>query len=168
MMTSAKSVSKAPADCTSAEISDFKAFVLAGGEVDKNGLEGRIRLAVRLAFLREGTCLVGIAALKRPNSSYRERVALSAGTLLPSTAYPYELGWVFILPSARGKGYSHLVVQAALEVAQESGVFSTSRADNDPMHRVLDRFGFSLSGSTYASTRGAHDLKLFAREPPIR
>jgi hypothetical protein len=64
-----KPVSKSPNSCTGAEIADFVAFVLAGGEVTHHGLEDRVRSAVQLDFLREVECLVGVAALKRPNAA---------------------------------------------------------------------------------------------------
>jgi hypothetical protein len=160
----AKPVSKRPIDCTGFEIADFVSFVLAGGEVIKHGLENRVRSAAWLTFLRDASCLVGIAALKAPNTTYRNRVASSAGTDLSCSTYPFELGWVFILPSARSNGYSQLVAKSALEGAEGNGVFATSRADNDHMHRTLFKIGFSITGSSYLSRHGGYDLKLFIRK----
>ncbi len=161
-----KPISKSPSSCTDAEIADFMAFVLAGGEVTQHGLEGRVRSAVQLGFLREGQCLVGIAALKRPNLQYRTSVASSSGADLASSRFPYELGWVFILPSARGKKYSPLISRAVLAAAGTDGVFATSRTDNPFMHGTLGKLGFSSSGDPYPSKRGNYELQLFVREPP--
>ncbi|RUL66014.1 GNAT family N-acetyltransferase [Dyella dinghuensis] len=162
-----KPESKSPSNCSDAEIADFMVLVLAGGEVTQQGLENRVRSAVRLSFLREGESLVGVAALKRPNSEYRSSVASMAGFALPSSNFPYELGWVFILPSARGKKYSLLISKALLASAGTEGVFATSRADNPLMHRTLGKLGFSSSGNAYSSRRGGYKLQLFVREPPI-
>lgn len=159
-------ISKSPNSCTDAEIADFMAFVLAGGEVTQQGLERRVRSAVQLGFLREGQCLVGVAALKRPSIGYRKGVASSSGVDLASSKYPYELGWVFILPSARGKKYSPLVSGAVLAAAGTDGVFATSRVNNPSMHGTLGRLGFSSSGKPYPSKRGVYELQLFIREAP--
>lgn len=164
MHITSKPYSKSPDDCSIDEIADFIAMVLAAGEVTQNGLKDRIRSAVRLGFLREENCLAGVAALKHPALSYRSSVASSSGTPLPSARYPFELGWVYILPIARGKKYSSLISDAVLAAAGTAGVFATSRTSNFPMHRTLDRLGFVRSGKAYVSRRGSHELQLFVRE----
>jgi hypothetical protein len=95
-------VSREPGDCDDNQMDDFTAFVLAGGEVTPRGLERRIRSPVRLIFLSEQDCLPGVAALKRSNQAYRKRVSSKSGFPLPETKYPSDLGWVFVMPSARG------------------------------------------------------------------
>lgn len=160
-----KPVSKSPDICTDAEIAEFMAFVLAGEEVTQHGLEARVRSAFKLGFLREMQCLVGIAALKCPSKEYRMRIESASGTQIESSKFPYEFGWAFILPSARGKRYSSLITSAVLADAGSDGVFATSRADNHFMHSTLRRLGFLSSGKSYPSNRGAHELQLFIREP---
>jgi hypothetical protein len=90
-----------PSDCDEKVLGDFKAFVLAGGEVTAEGLEDRIRSAVRLIFLGVCCCLCGVAALKRPEPSHRKHVSSKSGVSLPEAEYPFELGWVFVMPSPR-------------------------------------------------------------------
>lgn len=41
---------KRPSDCSTAELEAFKQLVLAGGEVDRAGLERRVKAAACLAF----------------------------------------------------------------------------------------------------------------------
>ena len=164
-MTITSTISKSPADCTHTELEDFISLALAGDEVDPNGIEARVRRAFRLTFLHEKLCLVGIAALKRPHVIYRNYITSSTDTPLSSITYPYELGWVYILPSARGKKYSRLVAQAAIENAAGHGIFATCRAENESMHRTLNRLGFLMAGNTFDSRRGKYNLILFLNRP---
>ena len=156
-------ICREPTSCNDNEIADFKALVLAGGEVTPGGLDQRIRAAVGLVFLSEGRLLRGIAALKSPLQTYRKEVFAKSGVPLAEEEYPFELGWVFIIPSARGKKLSLKLVQAAVTVAGGCAVFATSRTDNLPMHATLVKCGFLPAGDSYRSTRGSYELQLFVR-----
>ena len=152
---------KRPGECSAAELQDFAALVLAGGEVTSVGLDERVRKAENLVFLTQDGCLKGIAAVKNPASGYRSGVFQKAQASVQAKDYPFELGWVFVIPSSRGAGLSHKLVQAALSAVSGQGVFATSRSDNAHMHRVLTAHGFSRHGNAYASKRGSHQLVLF-------
>ncbi|HTQ13444.1 MAG TPA: GNAT family N-acetyltransferase [Rhizomicrobium sp.] len=154
---------KAPAKCSPPERAEFAALVLKGGEVNPKGLQARISRAAQLVFLKQDNKLQGIAAIKRPLDGYRISVSGKSGVALPSAQFPYELGWVFVEPPARGNGYSHALVKCALAPLAHTGLFATSRSDNAPMHRTLCAFGFVAQGKTYRSMRKGHDLKLFVR-----
>jgi GNAT superfamily N-acetyltransferase len=156
-------VARVPNDCSPIELDDFMALVLAGGEVSKEGLEGRVRSAASLVFLGLGCCLSGVAALKSPEPHYRKDVSRKSGIELSEADFPYELGWVFVMPHARGRGFSADLTRMALSCAPEAGVFATSRADNAAMHATLAKFGFAEAGRTWPSTRGDYNLKLFIR-----
>src|SRR6266704_4582687 len=156
-------VARTPGDCLSTEIEDFIALVLAGGEVTPKGLEDRIRQAVSLTFLTLGCCLCGVAALKRPGLKYRQRVSSHSGVGLPEHQFPYELGWVFVMPSSRGRRFSEDLTRTALSSAGTQGVFSTSRTDNPNMHATLAKFRFVPEGQSWASVRSDHKLQLFLR-----
>jgi predicted GNAT family N-acyltransferase len=156
-------VAKKTAECSAAELKDFAALVLAGCEVTEVGLEVRIKNAETLLFLRQDGCLKGIAAVKNPKNKYKERVFQKAQATVEASQFPFELGWVFVLPSSRGAGFSHKLVEAALSVVSDQAIFATSRADNAPMHKVLKAHGFSCHGKTYASSRGNQHLVLFVR-----
>lgn len=156
-------VAKAPAACSDVEIADFVALVLAGGEVAPHGLENRVRSAERIAFLRENGCLLGVAGLKYPSQSHRSKVAELSGVPLPSKEFPFELGWVFIRPSARNRRLSVPLCRPLIEAAVSQGVFATSRTENDGMHRTLCKLGFIPAGAAYKSPRGSHQLQAFLR-----
>lgn len=155
--------SRSPGDCHEHEIKDFVALVLAGGEVTEDGLENRVRSAVSLVFLTVGCCLCGVAALKHPEASYRKRVSSSSGVPLTEQAFPYELGWVFVMPSARGRGFSVDLTREALSGAGTEGVFATSRTDNAGMHATLKKFQILPAGRPWQSRRGNHELQFFVR-----
>ena len=154
---------KSPADCTNIEIGAFAAFVRAGGEVSIQGLTERIRSAAALVFARIDGLVVGVAALKQPQASYRRRVGSESGAPISAAELPYELGWVYVSPGSRGKGYSLCLSQAALAESKGAGVFATSRTDNIPMHRSLANAGFVATGNSFASGRGKHSLQVFVR-----
>lgn len=139
------------------------ALVAAGGEVAAEGLEGRVQSAWRLIFLFEGDSLCGIAAMKQPQDSYRRSVAVGAGVPLKKADFPFELGWVFVMPSARGKKYSIDLVRAGVKVCEGKGVFTTSRTENSAMHAALKKCGFTEAGKPYGSKRGDYKLQLFTR-----
>jgi predicted GNAT family N-acyltransferase len=152
-----------PKDCDAKQIGDFIALVLAGGEVTPKGLEDRVRSAARLFFLDVGCCLCGIAALKRPEQNYRKHVSTKSTVSLSEKDYPFELGWVFVMPSARGRKFSGDLTRAALAVAGDKSVFATSRIDNSSMHASLVKCGFVSVGVPYGSDRGDYQLQVFVR-----
>lgn len=152
---------KKPSECTDAELQDFMSLVLAGGEIVAQGLEARINKAEALIFLSHDNCLKGIAAVKNPETNYKNGVFQKACATAQASAFPFELGWVFVLPSSRGAGRSHKLLKAALSTTYGHGIFATSRSDNAPMHKVLKAHDFSCHGEAYASNRGNHKLVLF-------
>jgi len=156
-------LAKSPTSCTDAELADFAALVLVGGEVSPHGLEGRVRSAERVAFLREDTCLISVAGLKRPSDNHRTEVALASGVSLPVPEFPFELGWVFLLPSARKRHLSLPLCQPLVEAVAAQGVFATSKAGNAAMHSTLRKLGFHSAGQPYLSSRGNYQLQVFLR-----
>lgn len=156
-------LAKSPASCSNAELADFVALALAGGEVSPHGLEGRVRSAARVAFLREGTDLLGVAGLKRPSDNHRTEVALASGISLPVAEFPFELGWVYLLPSARGRHLSLPLCQSLVEAVTGQSIFATSKTGNTAMHSTLRKLGFHSAGPPYSSSRGDYQLQVFLR-----
>ena len=150
-------------DCSAPERAAFIAFVRAGGEVSMQGLVERISSAPALVFARIDGELVGVAALKQPQASYRRRVSSESAVPLPAAEFPYELGWLYVSPEARRKGLSLSLSQAALTSSAGAGVFATSRTENVAMHRSLTKLGFVPAGNAFASGRGKHSVQVFVR-----
>lgn len=142
---------------------EFESLVRESGEVAVAGLSERIQNAAVLVCHHVRKQLVGVAALKRPKDAYREKVSERSGTALEKGNYPFELGWVFVRPEARGGGVSRKLVAACLEAAGESGVFATTREDNDPMRCCLAKNGLKRLGRPYKSERGEYYLVVYAR-----
>ena len=129
----------APAKCPRADLDAFCALVLMGGEVMAAGLADRVRQAAFLAFAHEDETLVGVAALKNPHAGYRADVFTKAQGGAAAN-FPYELGWAYVVPAARGKRVSTSLVEA-LCARGKAGVYAPSRAANKAMHRTLRRAG---------------------------
>lgn len=152
-----------PSTFASAEIEDFVALVLAGGEVVADGLKNRVLAAEHIALLREGNCLLGVAGLKRPSQNHRSEVAAHASATLAVQEFPFELGWVFVLPSARGRKLSLPLCEAVVNAAEGRGIFATSRVRNIGMHKTLAKLGFTRTGTEWPSRQSRDMLALFIR-----
>ena len=145
------------------EIDDFVALVLAGGEVIAQGLLGRVMEAEHIAFLRDNDCLIGVGGLKRPSAHHRSDVEQGSKSKLNATDVPFELGWVFIMPSARNRRLSFPLCRALVSAADGKGIFGTSRTNNDGMHRTLQKLGFARVGTEWPSQQNAANLALFVK-----
>jgi len=159
-----KAETRAPQEWSHDDLERFEAFVKAAGEVEPTGLGNRIAHAVSLTLLREGSALIGSAAVKIPSAAYRRRVFQKAEAQLDDRRYNQELGWIAIHSEYRGQKLSRTVVDSALESIAPAPVFATSRASNLPMHRTLERFGFARVGRPYSSERSDEQLVLFVRD----
>jgi len=158
-------VTRTPSTFSESEIQDFIALVRAGGEVGSTVLEKNVRNAESLVLATLGPCLVGVAALKNPQSTYRNSIHAKAGESVDAENFPFELGYVFVLPSARRLGIGQGLCSAALRAAGNKGVFATARTNNDGMQRLLPLLGFVKLGKPYASARKDYQLQLFIRYP---
>jgi GNAT superfamily N-acetyltransferase len=159
---------KQPLGCTDAEIAAFCCFVRQGGEVEPEGLEDRARRARALVFLYVDSVLVGVAALKRPTAAYRDCVFRNAGVSQKASPFRFELGWVFVPPEHRGRGYSRVIAGAAMSQTDGALAFATTRADNTLMQKTLKHLGFARLGGSWKSKRGEHELVLYIVPPNNR
>lgn len=156
-------VAKPPESFSEPEILDFIALVHAGNEVGSVVLEQNVRNATCLVFARQASCLVGVAALKNPASNYRQKIWSKAVMGLNDAEFPFELGYVFVLSSARRQGLAVKLCRAALSLTAGQGVFATTRTNNDGMAVVLTKVGFSKAGQPYQSSRSDYCLQLLVR-----
>ena len=152
-----------PNTFTDDHIDRFKSLVLAGGEVAEHGLRDLILAANWLAFGWEDDQLLGIAGLKNPKLSYRDRISKSSGVALKVDELPLEFGWVFIEHIGRGRGLSLPLGQSLIEATNRQGVFATSRSDNLRMHKTLNKLGFTRMGTEWPSKQNDGMVCLFVR-----
>jgi hypothetical protein len=150
-----------PARFDSKVIDEFVALVCQGDEVDPRGLTGRVLKAERIALLKMGGHLLGVAGLKRPTHIYRAKVFARSRAGVDPKLFPLELGWVHILPIARMQGHSLPLCRAVVDAAAGRGIFATSRVDNQGMHRALANLGFERVGKEWPSRQNQADLALF-------
>lgn len=141
----------------------FRELALAGDEVSDVVLATNILKAKALVMLRHDGHIRGIAALKRPQSSYRKDVAQKSGFGLPAQEYPYELGYVFVEPEVRRRGYAQQLISEALRHTGGMAIFATVRTDNPGMQKTLAKSGFDAKGRPYPGRRENQMIGLFVR-----
>ncbi len=156
-----KTDTRAPGECSEAEIDTFCELVRAGGEVTGAGLRERVLRAERLVFLRDADRVAGVAGLKNPGARYKAGVFSKAG-VDGAGACRFELGWIFVRRDFRGQGLSKVLVESAL-AGESDGVFATSHTGNVAMHRTLERCGFERRGKPYSSDQPTRGLMLYVR-----
>lgn len=154
-------ISKAPSDCSKAELETFERLVVAGGEVSPEGLLQRIQRAEKLIFINDGEC-VAVGAIKNPNAAYKSGV-FKKSNVAEQSEYKHELGWLYVSSAARGKGYGRALMEVIKELLAETPCFATTREDNAPMHYLFSQFGFSRLGQPYKSENGDYLLTLYVR-----
>lgn len=164
MSTEHSLVAQPPQAFAEIEIQDFMAMVRAGGEVGDTVLEQNVRNAKCLVVVRQASCLVGVAALKNPQASYRHSIKAKAGVTVDAQDFPFELGYIFVLPSARRQGLAVKLCRAALAPAHGKGVFATAHTNNKGMNAILPTLAFLKTGRPYGSVRDGHRLQLFVRQ----
>ena len=156
-------VSDAPDVFSQDEQRRFCELIEAGDEVDTFVLRQNVESAKTLVFARSERRLLGVAALKFPQPSYRKKIARNSGFSLQSDLYPFELGYVFVQEAARGKGLSHRLVTAALNEVRGKQVFATVRTDNLAMLRTLNQAAFSHVGKDYPGRKEGTSIRLLVR-----
>ncbi|MDB5344555.1 MAG: hypothetical protein JWP89_2932 [Schlesneria sp.] len=162
-----KSEAKSPSQWAKETRSNFERLVCEGDQINSNGLTERIDNAAILACHHDGDTLVGVAALKNPADSYRLKVSRLSGFDLSSNLFPFELGWVYVVPEKRGRGLARQLVAACLNAEKPAGVYATTREDNVSMQSCLHKNGFRRAGQPYKSKQGDHYLVLYVREEPM-
>ena len=143
------------------EIDTFCKLVRSGGEVDSVGLEGRVKMAKALVFLQEDKRPFGVAAIKQPNGNYTTKVFQKAGVPEYACKFQLELGWVVVEPEHQGKGYSYVLSDSAMTQAERKATFATTRLDNIPMLKTLERIGFRRYGDSWQGRN--HRLVLYVK-----
>ena len=154
---------KEPSECSKEEIENFYQLVLKGGQVEVSGLGNRIKRAKLLAFHYEENTLVGIAALKQSNQTYKKKVFRKAGVSEDSDKYNLEVGWAFTMCEYRGKGICSSLVQKIVDASGSANIFATTTTDNLQMQRILTKNGFEKVGERYRGRTNEYCLQLFTR-----
>ena len=156
---------KGPSQCTAQEIDAFCRTVVYEGQVSQQRFRKRVAKAHLLAFLidpDDGT-VIGTAAVKRPDPGYQREVFGKADASEFSQGDSLELGWVVVSPAYQGRGHCGRLVETVLRGFADTDLYATSKVDNLPMHKVLERFGFLKVGRSYVSKNRSGEISLFVR-----
>lgn len=165
MGTTVKVEVKPPKECPRTEIDAFEDLVKLGGEVTAHGLRARIENAFYLALAKADTGeLVAVAALKKPNDTYRESVFKKSQSSEKPSGWPAELGWIFVKETYRKQGLATRLVKALFSEANTMRVYATARKCNDPILPLLQKYDFVPTGRPYSSSEGSYDLVLHLRQ----
>ena len=151
---------KAPSACSDDEIGEFVRLVEDGGEV-VSGLKKRVKNAWRLGFALHASEIVGTVAIKKPVSTYQEKVFRKAGASEVSEKYEFELGWIYVRNDYRKKGIARGLVGHAMSAIPGGKIFATTRVDNSGMKTLLFEHGFIQTGRAYEGK--SSKLELFCR-----
>lgn len=90
---------------------DVDTFVMLAGSGGADGAEyvriGVVRPGAKIIFAEVGGEAAGVAALKVPTVGYRSGLqsTVKADYALPTSEYPYELGYVSVLPKHSRLGW---------------------------------------------------------------
>jgi predicted GNAT family N-acyltransferase len=157
-------VALSPSVVGTVDLATFESLVLTSGEVSAKTLSKLIPVALSLAFAKIDDDVVAVAALKRPNQSYRTKVFTKAKSTSNPANYQFELGWVFVSPAARGKRLASKLVETLVCSLNGASAYATSRVDNEYMHSALARCAFHPVGNSYTSQLNEPEIQLFIRE----
>jgi ribosomal protein S18 acetylase RimI-like enzyme len=140
------------------------ALIAFGGEVALITLKTLFENSRCILMASSEGKIVGVAAVKVPNRTYAVRVFHKAESQ-DLDRYPYELGWVYVVPEKRRLGIADRLCELALsdQPAVGAGVYATTREDNTGMMRILQEHGFVKLGRSYEGRNGM--ICLFGRLP---
>lgn len=149
-------------DATQGEQDDFMRLVQEGGAVNEHYVRSGIsRKGAKMVMARSDKILVGVAALKVPLNSYRNRIGSNAKSRypIPKGLYPYELGYVSVSRQFGGQGIGGGLVKQVLDLSDGSGFFATT-SNSVMKNRLLPQAGFKPVGVPW--TNGQNEkLQLF-------
>lgn len=148
MKSTITAVRKRPSECQPQELASFRSIVLAGGQVQENGLDALIQAAEWIVFGYRAGALLSVAALKNPRTNYRKRVFENAKSEEDAEQFLFEYGWAHTLHGNEGQGLSSKIADTLLEGVRSS-IYATTGATNAAMQHILMNRGFKISGQPY-------------------
>ena len=139
---------KPPTGCLPQQLAEFKAIVVAGKQVQQQGLDELIHAAKWLGFGLIDGVLASVAAIKRPRVSHRDRVFADAKSPEIAERFAMEFGWACTLDAYKGQGLSSGIADVLLADIH-TFIFATTGESNDVMKHILTKRGFQISGAPY-------------------
>ena len=151
---------KNPASCSSDQLEEFHKLSMKAEQVDVYGLEARIRNSEILAFCYDSGRLVGISALKNPNSNYKNRVFKKAGISELADNYDFEIGYAYTENEYRGNRINFHLNERLINMVKSRRVYATTA--NPSMINILKNLGFNPIGKPYQGVQNQEKLQILA------
>jgi hypothetical protein len=124
----------------------FSKLVAEGGAVTENYVEQGIqRRGVKLILAKDANVLVGVAALKIPETEYRDSIEKKSGVSISEADFPFEVGYVSVAHGQGGRGLGSLLCDFVLRLAGDKGAFATTGTPQ-MLTSILPHFGFRWVG----------------------
>jgi len=161
----AQVVLKSGKEATAKERAAFEQLVLCDPQVSPDGLSGRIARAHVLAFLYDGSKLIGTGAIKR-NPNHQAHVADDSGIPLPKAEFLGEVGYLHTAEGYRRRGHGDQVLRSLIDAGQGKELFATIQSKNEPSQRLLGRHGYVRVGKAWRSEQADDDVSLYIRPKP--
>ena len=148
-----------PSALNSADLRLAAAVIAEGGAIRGTieQITARLANAHWLTVLRDERSdqIVGVAALKNPNSQYRRDTFSHAKVSLDGYENAKELGYVVVAADWQGKGLAERLIERIISEIRQP-VYATT--DNPKMIGKLHRAGLRQVGSAWRGQRGRLSL----------
>lgn len=149
-----------PSQITDDVLQQILALIENGQQVSMTRVSNNLRRAEMIGYAKFNDDIVGVMVLKNPNPNYRKKVFAEVPDLIEK--YPYELGYVYVIPKYRGQGTASYLLNEL--VGNRSDVFATTREDNTKMISLLKQNSFVQAGNTRKSDRGTYGIVLWIKK----
>jgi len=153
---------KSPKECSQEEIDQFVNLVNEGGEVDKGGLGERVGRARNLFFLKNPS-LVAVSAIKCFYQQYKNSIFQKAGCSDIAGNYKFEIGWMYIKPESRRRGFGRNLLEAMMNQLKGISCYTIVGSDNHIMQHMLEIHGFNKVGKEYLSSGNDKKISLYIK-----
>lgn len=136
-------------ELTQHEAAEVADLIHAGGAIKGTieQIKDRVRTAHLFIIAKWGSKIIGVAALKAPQQSYRNRLQQETGVDLSANSYPSELGYVTVAKACQGQRLSSYLMEELMSLPIVSdGVFATTKLE-DFYKNALPALGFEYRES---------------------
>ena len=141
------SVARRPLSQTTVEI--CAEILKEGAAVDVGSAKRGLRSARKIALAKNGKEIIALATLKAFRPKYAAKIAQQSSATIERDTW--ELGYVAVRQTYRGKGLGRDVVQVLLE-GVEDALFATTASAT--MGKILSEHGFTKSGKPWSGIAG--------------
>ena len=152
-----------PAQIPTDQLRDIVQLISEGGEVDNKTLWAKLNNAIMIGYAAADDVIVATGALKKPHDSISDNAFVKAGADAKYEDYPYELGYLFVKESHRGAFIASRIGNTLCKMYSHANIYSTLRSDNRVARLLIERAGFTQSGTSFMSRNGKDMLMLYIR-----